>query len=74
MTCKNRKGKVICSECEASLSSVDASKLNSEIVRMIFLPRKSEGVSKSVRPLLNPQGTRDSPSGDESTEKVEETG
>jgi len=65
---------IYCYECETIVSIKENVVKNSENVAMIFLPRKSEGVSKSVRPLLNPQGTRDSPSGDESTEKVEETG
>lgn len=65
---------IFCYECETTLPIDENVVKNSENVAMIFLPRKSEGVSKSSRPLLNPQGTRDSPSGDESTGKVEEAG
>ena len=70
---------ISCSECETIMSLKENKEINSEHVTMIFLPRKSEGMSKSRSLCSIPQGTNDSPSCDESTGtnvqlKVEEAG
>jgi len=70
---------ISCSECEIIIPLKESKIKNSERVMMIFLPRKSEGMSKSRNLCSIPQGTNDSPSCDESTGtlvqlKVEEAG